>query len=302
MEELQVGRWVPGTAEDLVADAQALGIERVSARMVTDWVEVGLLAAPDFQKSTRHGSDLGLFPAVQRRLFSELLDVRRRSPLARIPHHALIPVVLFVWLNADTVVSVAQARRALRTYARTAGRANATRRREVARRVVAQFAHPSATHQQRRTVQLLVEEGEKSGRPDWARLHSALTAVCSPWPTAGVPLLERGIGRPDAPLTVTDSIVLRVAAERLRARLGGEQVPEEDLLRARTVHRADWARYEAARGRPQPEGTTSGFFAVPEGAQERAQEQVHAYTGTLAGVLGIIAAVAAAARAARNPF
>ncbi|MFJ7208915.1 hypothetical protein ACIQWR_35965 [Streptomyces sp. NPDC098789] len=302
MKKGQVREWEPGTAADLVGDAEALGVERVSARMVTDWVEVGLLAAPEFRKSTRHGSDLGLFPAVQRRLFSELLDVRRRSPLARIPHHALIPVALFVWLNSDTVVPVAQARRALRTYARTTGKANATRRRDTARRVVEQFAHPSATHQQRRTVQLLVEEGEKSGRPDWARLHSALTAVCSPWPTAGVPLLERGIGRPDAPLTVTDSIVLKVAAERLRARLGAEQVQEEDLLRARSVHRTDWARYETARGREQPEGTTPGFFAVPEGAEARAREQVHAYTGTLAGVLGIIAGVAATARAARRPF
>ncbi|MFJ8212594.1 hypothetical protein [Streptomyces sp. NPDC096033] len=302
MEETHVKEWEPGTADDLVRDAEALGVEQVSARMITDWVEVGLLAAPEFHKSTQHGRDPGVFPAVQRRLFSELLQARKRSPLKRIPHHTLIPVVLFVWLTDDTVVPVGQARRALRTYAQTTGKTNRARRQENARRIVDQFAHPSATYQQRRTVQLLIEEGERTRKPDWAKLHSALTALCSPWRTVGVPLLERGIGRPDMPLTVTDSIVLKVAAQRLTARLGAEEVREEDLLEARRVHRIDWAQYEAARSRQHPAGTTPGFFAAPEGMEARAREQVHAYTGTLAGMLGIIAQVAAGAQVGRVPF
>ncbi|MER6391584.1 hypothetical protein ABT236_24360 [Streptomyces sp. NPDC001523] len=105
-------------------DVETLGVEQVSKRMITDWVEVGLLAAPEFQKSTQRGSDRSRFPAVQRRLFSELLDVRERSPLTRIPHHTLIPVVLFVWMTSDTVVLVSQARRALRTYAQSTGKSN----------------------------------------------------------------------------------------------------------------------------------------------------------------------------------
>lgn len=122
VEEAQVREWQPGTAEDLVCDAEALGIEQVSTRMITDWVEVGLLAAPEFQKSTQRGRDHSVFPALQRRLFTELLEARTRSPLMRIPHHTMIPVVLFVWLTSDTVVPVAQARRALRTYAQTTAR------------------------------------------------------------------------------------------------------------------------------------------------------------------------------------
>ncbi|MFD3695066.1 hypothetical protein ACFWUZ_02735 [Streptomyces sp. NPDC058646] len=52
MEETQVSEWERGTAEDLVRDAEALGIEQIFTRMITDWVEVGLLAAPEFEKST----------------------------------------------------------------------------------------------------------------------------------------------------------------------------------------------------------------------------------------------------------
>ncbi|MFJ5546728.1 hypothetical protein [Streptomyces sp. NPDC093225] len=302
MEETQVKEWAPGTADDLVRDADALGVEQVSTRMITDWVEVGLLATPEFHKSTQHGRDPSVYPAVQRRLFSELLQARKRSPLKRVPHHTMIPVVLFVWLTSDTVIPVAQARRALRTYAQTTGKTNRVRRQENARRIVDQFAHPSATYQQRRTTQLLIEEGERTRNPDWGKLHSALTTLCSPWRSAGLPLLERGIGRPDMPLTVTDAIVIKVAAQQLTAQLRAEQVREEDLLEARRVHRIDWAQYEAARSQQQPEGTTPGFFAAPEGMEARAREQVHAFTGTLAGTLGLIAKVAAKARNGRHPF
>ncbi|WP_329315671.1 hypothetical protein OG723_35745 [Streptomyces sp. NBC_01278] len=302
MDEAQAKEWQPGTAQDLVRDAEALGIEQVSTRMITDWVEVGLLAAPEFQKSTQRGRDHSVFPALQRRLFTELLEARRRSPLKRIPHHTMIPVVLFVWLTSDTIVPASQARRALRTYAQTTGKTNKTRRQDNARRIVDQFAHPSATYHQRRTAQLLIEEGERTRNPDWGKLHSALTTLCSPWRTAGLPLLERGIGRPDIPLTVTDSIVISVAVQQVTAWLRAEQVREEDLLEARRLHRIDWAQYEAARSQQQPEGTTAGFFAIPEGMEARVREQVHAYTGTLAGMLGVIAEVAARARVGRHPF
>ncbi|MGI5451402.1 hypothetical protein ACQEVM_37720 [Streptomyces sp. CA-243310] len=302
MEEEQVVEWESGTAEDLVRDAQALGIEHVSSRMITDWVEVGLLAAPDFQKTTQRGSDSGLFPAVQRRLFSELLDVRKRSPLKRIPHRTVIPVVLFVWLTSDTVVPVSQARRALRTWAQATGKVSGARRQETARRLVEQFAHPSATYRQRRTAQLLIEQGEKTRKPDWPKLHSALTAVCSPWPTAGMPLLERGIGRPDMPMTVTDSIVMKVAVDQLTTRLRVERVEEEDLLTARAMHRSAWARYEMDRTEKQPAGTTPGFFAAPETMEARVREQVAAYMGALAGSLGIITEVAAKARVSNPSF
>lgn len=54
--------WVEGTAADLVADALALEV-KASPRMVTSWIEDGLLANPEPRKTSAHGSDPRVFPA-----------------------------------------------------------------------------------------------------------------------------------------------------------------------------------------------------------------------------------------------
>ena len=113
-------RWEPGTAEDLVADAAAFGLA-ITTRMITDWVECGLLAAPAFQKSTQHGSDQRLFSAAQRQLFTDMLQARQRSPHSRIPLDRLAEVIVHIWLDFHEAVDITQARRALRTWARGAG-------------------------------------------------------------------------------------------------------------------------------------------------------------------------------------
>ncbi|WP_331739615.1 hypothetical protein OG613_44130 (plasmid) [Streptomyces sp. NBC_00015] len=76
--------WVEGTAADLVADALALEV-KASPRMVTSWIEDGLLANPEPRKTSAHGSDPRVFPREQRELFTRLLEARERSPLGRIP-------------------------------------------------------------------------------------------------------------------------------------------------------------------------------------------------------------------------
>ena len=96
--------WVEGTAEDLVADALALEV-KASPRMVTSWIEDGLLANPEPRKTSAHGSDPRVFPREQRELFARLLEARKRSPLGRIPQRSLVRVVLYLWLIDDTVVS-----------------------------------------------------------------------------------------------------------------------------------------------------------------------------------------------------
>ncbi|MBT2384482.1 hypothetical protein [Streptomyces sp. ISL-11] len=99
-------------------DAKAFGVEDASTRMITDWIEVGLLESPGFRKSTQRGRDPGMFPAHQRSLFYELLKARQRSPLKRVPHHTMIPIVLLIWLTSDDIVLEEQAVRALHTHAR----------------------------------------------------------------------------------------------------------------------------------------------------------------------------------------
>ncbi|MEV7069163.1 hypothetical protein AB0N97_41410 [Streptomyces collinus] len=55
-------KWVEGTSADLVADAHALGVMKASPRMVTSWVEDGMLANPEPRKTSAHGSDPRVFP------------------------------------------------------------------------------------------------------------------------------------------------------------------------------------------------------------------------------------------------
>ncbi|WP_406858738.1 hypothetical protein ABZO31_00050 [Streptomyces sp. HUAS MG47] len=86
MDEDRTAVWAEGTSTDLVADAHALGVESASTRMVTSWVEEGLLASPDPREASAHGSDPRVFPPAQRELFTKLLEARERSPLGRVPH------------------------------------------------------------------------------------------------------------------------------------------------------------------------------------------------------------------------
>lgn len=290
--------WNEGTSVDLVADAHALGL-KASARMVTDWVEAGLLANPQPRKTGAHGSEPRVFPAEQRELFTRLLLARERSPLGRVPFHTMIRIVLYLWLTDDTVVLTPQARRAWRTHARAVGRTTAARRSENARAVVDQLAHPSASPKQRRTAQLILEEGAKTGRVDMAKLTPVLTAVSSPWPaTPGVPRIERAIPGPFGPIPVQHHIVMWHATLKTISQLRQEAVDESRLDQTRAAHRTEWSDYQALRA-AAAEGEFAAYFAEPATLEGRAKEQVDAFVTLLAGRLGLIEAASHRAEAVR---
>ncbi|MEV5717285.1 hypothetical protein AB0L41_25630 [Amycolatopsis mediterranei] len=102
----------PGTIDDLVADAAAAG-HQVSARLVRDWTELGLLDYPLRRPAGKgHGSKAALYTANQRGLFLTLLSKRREAgsirSLARIP--------VFTWMYfSDEHVPLRQTRRAFMT-------------------------------------------------------------------------------------------------------------------------------------------------------------------------------------------
>ncbi|WP_104815103.1 hypothetical protein [Kitasatospora sp. MMS16-BH015] len=231
MDEDRTATWAEGTSADLVADAHALGVSSVSTRMVTAWVEEGLLASPEPRKTTAHGSDPRVFPPEQRELFTKLLEARERSPLGRVPQRSIVRVVLYLWLIDDSVVLTPQARRAWRTHARATGKQTAARRSETARAIVASLAHPSATIPQRRAAQLVIEEGERTGRIDLPRLTSVLTELCSPWPAQpGAPRIERAIPGPFGPVTVQHHIAMWYARHQAVRQLRNEEVNEAALI------------------------------------------------------------------------
>lgn len=294
--------WVEGTSADMVADAHALGVMKASPRMVTSWVEDGMLANPEPRKTSAHGSDPRVFSPEQRELFTRLLEARERSPLGRIPQRSLIRVVLYLWLIDDTIVLTPQARRAWRTHARATGQTTAVRRRENVRAIVEQLAHPSATLKQRRAAQLVLEEGERTGRIDLNRLTAVLTELSSPWPVQpGMPRIERALAGPFGPVPVQHHITMWKAREQTIRRLRHEEIDEQELDRVRTVFRPDWADYQARRPAmaTMGAGEFAAYFAEPDTMEGRAIEAVDAFVGTLAGELGLIEAASHAAETAR---
>ncbi|MEV7383260.1 hypothetical protein [Streptomyces lydicus] len=292
--------WAEGTSSDLVADAQALGV-KASTRMVTAWVEDGLLANPEPRKTSAHGSDPRVFPPEQRELFNRLLEARERSPLGRIPQRSLVRFVLYLWLINDTIVLTPQARRAWRTHARATGRTTAARRSETARAIVEQLAHPSTTFKQRRVAQLVLEEGEQTGQIDMDKLTSVLAELYSPWPAQpDAPRIERALPGPFGPVTVQFHIAMWKARQQTITRLRHEEIDETVLDRVRAVHRPMWADYQAQRTTRAADGGVFGVsFAEPATVEGRAIEAVDAYVGTLAGELGLIEAASHAAETAR---
>lgn len=293
--------WVEGTSADLVADALALGV-KASPRMVTSWVEDGLLASPEPRKTSAHGSDPRVFPPEQRELFTRLLMARERSPLGRIPQRCLVRVVLYVWLIDDTVVPTSQARRAWRTHARGAGRPTGAERRRNVRDVVEQLAHPSATRRQRSAAQLVLDEGQRTGRVDMDRLTAVLTELSSPWPVQpGVPRIERAVPGPFGPTPVQLPIAMWVARQQIFRRLRHEGIDEAELNRVRAVHRAMWADYQARRPAMARigSGEFAAYFAEPDTMEGRAIEAVDAFVDALTGELGLIEAASHAVETAR---
>ncbi len=290
---------VAATTEDLVADALDLGVTQATPRMIKDWVEHGLLAAPVFRKSTQRGSDARVFLPEQRRLFHGIIEAKQRSPLARVPHHTVVPVNLHIWLTYDTVITDEQARRALRTYARSAGARSAARRRLTARQVVDQFAHPEASRAQRQMVEGLLVEGETIKRPRWDLLGPAMRDLASPFRTDGLPRLdERTIGLPDMPMTFDAAVATWMLKLEVTRSLTAESVSTDVLLAARAEFRAGWARYQGDRARLQERaGASAAMFAMPDGTEARVREHVDAFAATIGYTAGLAEPIFAEVRA-----
>lgn len=210
--------------------------------------------------------------------------------------------MLYLWLIDDTVVLTPQARRAWRTHARATGQTTAARRRENVRAIVEQLAHPSASLKQRRAAQLVLEEGERTGRIDLDRLTSVLTELHSPWPAQpGMPRIERALPGPFGPVSVQHHITIWKARQQTIRLLRHEEIDEAELDRVRAIYRPMWAEYQARRPVMATIGTGefAAYFAEPDTMEGRAIEAVDAFVGTLAGELGLIEAASHAAETAR---
>ncbi|MET8626645.1 hypothetical protein ABZW30_23280 [Kitasatospora sp. NPDC004669] len=278
---------VAGTADDLVADAHDMGV-RLRPRTITAWVEHGLLASPLFRKTTQRGSDTRVFPPEQRVLFQKIVEAKQRSPLPKVPHHTVAPVIIHMWLEDSGVVTDEQARRALRTYSGSAGVATAAGRKARAREVIAQFAHPYALRATRREVERLLMEAEKTRNPRWEDLGAAMKDLVAPWGDDGRDrLAERTPGLPDMSMTFDYAVLLWMTKAEVSRDLRAESIQPTSLLAARREFRQGWAEYQ--RDRPALMAQVEGgalLFAQPGGWEAQVREHVDAFASTIGRVAG----------------
>ncbi len=227
---------LPGTLEDLISDAARVGLEGFNERLARDWHRRGLLGSPERQHLGRgRGSTVGLYSSEQRALFEAL--ARNRAAGIKLPTLATLPV--WAWLNYDGWVDLAQLRRALNT---------AVGNPRLSERVASQTAqlllrlvdHRQGRPGDRGALRDELVDQLRSGRVDDARLLPKVKAVFQP---SGRLLVARGpVGASMSAQDFTYGLGVRVLAARNLM-----NVTDEQLLTARSQHRASWMEYQQHR-------------------------------------------------------
>ena len=157
------------TKAELVAMSIRLG-RPVTARLVTDWVSLGLLDRPVRHGLGRGGGSEAYWPENQVRLFERLL--RQQTTAHRVKTLCNLPV--WQWLAwGDAYVPLRQTRRAMATWA-TGSATTPWAHARAAGRAAAEALPPSVTPKARRQVTQLLVEALERGTLDEARLTQTL--------------------------------------------------------------------------------------------------------------------------------
>lgn len=230
----------PATIDQLLTDAATAG-HTVTARMIRDWTQAGLLDYPQRRPAGKgHGSHPALYPEQQRLLLLTLLHHRAQNVGIR----TLAQIPVFIWLYwGDAYVPLRQVRIALATWLGDP-RTNRRRADEIARLTLLQFDHPSATPAARKRLRAVVAEAAYTGRVDLQDLEDALREVFEP----GFGPFHRAVGPADAPLTVESQIELTRARLAAVEKVASGAFTDDDFRTARTVHLLTYSQY--ARQQP----------------------------------------------------
>ncbi len=245
----------PGTTDELLADARAAG-HVVTGRLVTDWVQRGLLDSPQRRGAGRgRGSTKGVFSGHQRELFATLLQ--HRSQERRVSALAVIPVALWLYWGEE-YVPLRQVRKALVTWLEAYSLPTRDRADRLARELLAQLDHPDASDTARRRFTRLVGAAIYDRRLDEPALHDAMTAVFDPHHEG------RRLGPPGARLNpdvvLTTSLRYAVAIDAVLR----NAVDDDAFGQARQRHLEGLAEY--LQRQPQlaaDAGTLAGMFTGP---------------------------------------
>ena len=227
----------PGTIDDMVADAAASGYT-VTARLIRDWTEHGLLDYPQRRPAGKgHGSTPALYSSSQRNL---LLTLLQKRPDNNISSLAKIPVGIWMYWG-DDYVPLRQARRALMTWIGDP-RASKKRAREAARTILGQIDSPEASPRARRELLDVLERANYTGHADFEQVERAIRAVFEPDYRKHI---RKAVGHPSAPF-MTESM-MGVMKARLTAvtALTAGKVSDEAFIQARDAHLFAYAEYAA---------------------------------------------------------
>lgn len=245
------------TATDLVEAAQATGHDRVSPRLVVDWVGLGLLDRPERHGLGRGKGSTATWSDAQRQLFLALLDLRGQG--AKIPQLCNVPV--WLWLAwGDGYVPLRQVRRAMRTWADAVGDAPTGRARSNVRQMMADWGDPEVKRADRRALEAAILPMVRTGQVDEKVMLPLVERVFDP----------KGTGQRGGPLSPEGYVrLLRARVEALK-RLTME---ESRFVRGRRVEPFDdgifeWSRfvYLASRHRY---GIDRPHLAVASEREER---------------------------------
>ena len=212
------------TAADLRAQATRRG-SPVSSRLITDWVEKGLLNRPQVRGLGRGKGTLATWPEEQLRLFLLLLD--KRTKIKRAATLCNLPVAIWM-IYGEQYVPLRQVRRALATWAEAYTTVKHGRAERTALQLLDQVAHPDAEESDKLDFELLISKAAKTGSIDLGKLERVARKVVDPHRT-GVTRGEFGMLETDA---VVHTIDFRVTG------LANLQVPDEVYEQARQLYRA----------------------------------------------------------------
>lgn len=260
--------------EDLIRAAREDGYSP-TARMVQDWVELGLLDRPE-----RHGRGRGkgvsaTWPEAQLQLFLTLLHHRRT--VTRVGVLCNVPV--WTWLYfGDEYVPMRQVRRALGTWGGFTSKVSWTSAKRAAHQLLDDAGHPKARREDRRA---LVEMAARMimdlpRKLDEDALLPLLECVADP--------TESGLTWTMGGMEVTPSAVVAIMRARVRGlgALASGEVDDSLLHWARYAEIVSRAQYATQLARMTTSGTRSGSAMVPN-----AQETILRACADLCTLLGL---------------
>jgi hypothetical protein len=208
----------------MLAAAASRGFD-VSARLITDWVDKGLLDRPRVRGLGRGKGTSATWPDEQLELFLQLL-VKRHDGARRAATLSNLPVMLWL-VFGDDYASLRQIRRALTTWTDAYATVKHGRAERTSLALLAQVAHPDARESDKLDFELLITNAAKTGALDLNALEVVGAKVIDPKRT--------GIARGPFGMLDTDTLI-RTLDFRITG-LANVQAPDAVYEQARQLYR-----------------------------------------------------------------